>query len=211
MVTVVNKYICAYSEGFSFEFVQHISREICGVSVEIDIWEYADAGNYREKANIVFRKDGLEYTCACVDKHNWEDSFYSVTYHGIVYICFRKTLYGFTLLNVATLEEACDYFPSEVLEGYESYIMVNARSFGDLIIFDGCYWAGPYIYYAYDHAQKRFLNLSEAYDFTSENKFEVIDDTLVLTGTNENDEVIELTLKREEIYRLLNKKGTPDF
>lgn len=211
MVTVVNKYICLYLEGLSFEFVQHISREICGVSIEMDIWEHDDAGNYREKANVVFRKDGLKYTCTCVDTHNWEDCFYSITYHGIEYICFRKTLYGFTLLNAATLEEEFDYFPTEVLEGQESYIVVDAKSFADLIVFDGCYWAGPYVYYTYDHEKKRFLDLSEAYDFTSENKMEVMGDALVLTGTNQDDEVVKLSLTKEKIYHLLDEKGTPDF
>ena len=208
---MVSEYIRSYSDKFDFAFSQHISREICGVTIEIDVFKSNDSENFREKANVVFQNDRLEYACTCVDAHNWEDSFYGITYHGIEYICFRKTLYGFTLLNAATLEEEFDYFPTGVLEGQESFIVVNAKSFADLIIFDGCYWAGPYIYYAYDHGKKRFLNLSEAYDFTSENKMEVMGDALVLTGTNQDDEAVKMTLKKEEICRLLNEKGTPDF
>jgi len=208
---MLNKYINEYIADFDFGPCEHISGEMCGINFEIDVMEYRDDSQYREKAHIVLKKGFLTYECDCIDSHNWDEFFFPLTLSGRAFLCFRKTLYGFTLLDTDTLTEKYDFFPSEVLEGKESFIIADAKSFEDLIIFDGCYWACPYAYFAYDHAKKRFLNLSREYGLHSENKYTAEKDALILIGSNDEDEEVRAVIAKEEIYRLLNEKGTDKF
>ena len=145
---MLNKYISEYINGFSFIPCGHISLEICDIKIEIDVMDYKDAFGYREKAHVILQKGNLKYESECVETHNWEYSFFCITLYERKFICFRKTLYGFTLLDTNTLLEEYDYFPAKVLDGKESFIIVDAKSFGNLIIFDGCYWACEYSYFA---------------------------------------------------------------
>lgn len=207
----LSKYISEFVADFSFRFVEHVSKTIKGISIEIDVMEYTDAYTNREKSHIVMKKDDLKYECDCTDVHDWQNSFYCITLRGKTYLCFRKTLYGFTFLNVDTLKEEYDYFPSQVLEGNESFIIVDAKSIGNIIIFDGCYWASPYFCFAYDHEKKLFLNLSDIYNINSECKFEISGGVLEMTGTNKNNEITKITVNQIEISHLLAEYGTSDF
>lgn len=208
---MLTKYITEYVKDLTFYPAEHISQEICGIKAEIDVMEYSDPLRYLEKAHIVLEKGDFKYACECVDAHDWDNLFFCVTQNQRTYLCFRKTLYGFTLLDTNTLLEEYDYFPDRVLDGHESFIMTEARSFGDMIIFDGCYWACPYICFAYDHAKKRFLNLSEAYGSKSQTHFVIKKDKLVLIGSSDRERGKEVAVTQEELCRLFNEKGVLDF
>ncbi len=57
-------------------------------------------------------------------------------------VLFCRTLYGYTLLDVADMAHPLrDYFPSAVLAGEESFIVCSALPLDDLIVLEGCYWA----------------------------------------------------------------------
>lgn len=168
--------------------------------------------DYREKATILLEKGDIRYSCECVDSHDWSNMFHLVTLHHKTYLCFRKTLYGFTLLNVDSLTEEYDYFPETVINGEESFIILGATSFHNIVIFNGCYWACPNSFFAYDHDRKLFLNLSDELGIcTDDGKLQAEEDTLVLTGENENGKNVEVTVTLEELCRLLKEKGTHDF
>ncbi len=135
---------------------------------------------------------------------------YPLVIDGKTYLCFRKTLYGFTLLAADTLEEWYDYFPSEVTEGKESFIIVDAVMFHDLIFFSGCYWAWPYWSVAYDHHNKRFLNLCDVSGIYDD-ALAVEDDEIVLKGTDDEEQTVTVTLTYDEVKARLAARGTAGF
>ena len=206
---MINKYIEAYSDNFIFEPTESYSYEICGISVKIDVWEYNSNAEYREKAYIRLEKGDLKYECECIDRHPWDDMFYPLNLNGKTYLCFRKTLYGFTFLDAETLVEEYDCFPEKVIDGDESFIIVDAKMLGDIIIFDGCYWAYPYSCVAYDHRSGFFVNLSLEYGIgNTHSESEIKDGGLVLHG--EGGEYKKL-LTYDDIRQLLKEKENTDF
>ncbi len=206
---MLNKYIQDYSENFIFEPAESFSYEICGISVKIDVWDYNSSTDYREKAYIRLQKGNLKYECECIDRHAWDDMFYPLNLNGKTYLCFRKTLYGFTFLDAETLVEEYDYFPEEVIGGHESFIIVDAKMLGDIIIFDGCYWACPYSCVAYDRRSEIFVNLSLEYGLgNTHSESEIKDGRLIL---HVEDGEYNKTVTHSDISRLLKEKGNTDF
>lgn len=203
---MINKYMAEYSEDFKYEFSESLTYEICGISVKVDVWEYNSDAEYREKAHISLEKGDLKYECECIDRHEWDNMFYPLNMNGKTYLCFRKTLYGFTLLDTETLVEEYDFFPESVLGGEESFIIVDAKILGDIIIFYGCYWACPYACIAYDNRAGVFVNLSDEYGI-ADDEVVIKDDVLVLRATGCNDDKKETTFSIDEIRLLLKNKG----
>lgn len=203
---MINKYMAEYSEDFKYEFSESLMYEICGISVNVDVWEYNGDAGYREKAYVLLEKGNLKYECECIDRHEWDNMFYPLNMNGTSYLCFRKTLYGFTLLDTETLVEEYDFFPECVLGGEESFIIVDAKMFGDIIIFYGCYWACPYACIAYDHLAGVFVNLSDEYG-VADDETVIKDDVLVLRGTACNDDAKEATVSMNDIRLLLKNKS----
>lgn len=203
---MINKYIAEYSEDFKYEFSENLNYEICGIIAKVDVWEYNSNYNHREKAHVLLEKGDLKYECDCFDRHRWDNMFYPLNMNGNEYLLFRKTLYGFTLLNTDTLTETYDYFPEIVLNGEESFIIVDAKMLGDVIIFDGCYWACPYVCVAYDPQTELFVNLSDEYGITHDETI-INGDILVWRGMNGNHEKKEITVTADEIQRLLRRQG----
>lgn len=110
-----------------------------------------------ETARMEIFKDGKKiYECLC-NEHVTEPSFYR--YADKLWIFFRKDLYGYTLLNLDTLEER-NYFPSSAIEGGEAFIPCEAAAIKDVLIFYGCYWASPYFYYLLSLADYRTCRLN---------------------------------------------------
>ncbi|MBQ1991317.1 MAG: hypothetical protein II233_00880 [Clostridia bacterium] len=208
---MLDKYIADYIKGFTFTPSEHITLEISDIKADIATMEYFDGLNHREKAHVTLQKGNLKYEYDSVDMHNWDNNFFNITINERSFLCFRKTLYGFTLLDTATLLEEYEYFPSKVLNGEESFIITDVKTFGNLIIFDGCYWACPTMFFAYDYSQKRFINLSKELGVYPEKEITIKNDTLFLIGLNDDEEEVEATITQNEIYSLLEKKGALDF
>ena len=208
---LIEKYILEYSEGFNFNFSKHLSQRVFDVEIDVDIFEYNDQYNCREKAHAIFKKGDLMYECDFCDKHNYESDFYPVTLNGQRFICFRKTLYGFTMLNADTLEVELEYFPEGVLDGEESFIVVDVKQLDNILIFDGCYWACPYECFAFDYDRKLFLNISKKYDLYSLDKTELQDNNLVLYGTDENDLEKQIVVSKQDIFIGITEYGKTYF
>lgn len=209
---MLKKYISDYLDGAVFTPETKISQEICGVKVNIQpyIAEPSKKGNL-EKADLTFEKNGLKYECVCIDQHHWDNSLFPLKINGKDYLCFRKTLYGFTLLNAETLTEEYDYFPEAVVTGDESFIIADAKSFSDLVIFYGCYWACPYGCYAYDHSQKRFVCISLESVIYDSDPPEIIGDKLVLKCVTKDGAEKEISLSEKDIRALLASNGEVRF
>lgn len=209
MTRSLEQYISDYLGDSIFTPEEVYELEIGGVCIHVEVFEHDGELCCKEKAHVTLQKDGMTYEFTAVDDHNWENPFYPVTISGTDYLCFRKTLYGFTLLNTETFEDF-DFFLEKVLDGKESYIIADAASFENLIVFDGCYWGAPYVFYIYDHQSKRFLDLYETLGLYSHGDLpsaSVFENALVLKCENQGFEPVTLTLTYEELTHLLNEKG----
>lgn len=206
----INNYIKEFSENWQFTYKETIEKEIFGVSIHIEAMVYRGEDCSSQKAHVVLQKGELRYECDFVDEHKWEETFIPLELEGVRYLCFRKTLYGFSLLNVDTFEEE-EFFPFEVIDGEESYIFVDAISFHEFIVFDGCYWGTSYFYYIYDSKTKKFLDTHEEYKMVSVHEgMSVSENRLKLVGEKE-DEQVTITLSREELKKLMEEKGQDNF
>ena len=196
---LINKYILDYSEDFVFDFSQHIEKRVFDTEIEIDIFEYSTQNSHREKAHAIFTKGNLRYECDFCDQHTYENDFHPITLNGQRFICFRKTLYGFTLLNADTLSVEFEYFPECVLDGEESFIVLDVKQFNNLLIFEGCYWACPYECFAFDYDKRLFFNVSEMCGLTSLDETAIQDNTLILSGTDQKDANVQCVVSAEDL------------
>ncbi len=210
-MNLTDKYILEYTENFVFNFVEHLSKRIFDVEIDIDIFKYKDQRNYREKAVTTFKKGDLIYQCDFCDSHDYENGFYPIIFDGQRFICFRKTLYGFTFVNADTLSVEYEYFPESVIHGEESFIITDVKQLDDLLIFEGCYWACPYECFAFDYKTKLFLNVSKMCDIFSLEKTVLQNDELVIHGTDENNSVKQITVSKQKIIIGINEHGKTDF
>jgi len=204
----LEQYIGKYCEGITFSPEETITCEISGIEVNVQPYVYNGVNCGAEKARVTLRKNGAVYECDCIDVHSWNNLFFPVTIGGQNYLLFRKTLYGFTLVNADTLKEEYDYFPEKVTTDGEAYIIAAAMSFDDLIIFDGCYWAFPYMHAVYDHLTKRFVLLYNEFGLEADDgDWTVQGDTLILPCRTTDGEKTELKITSDELRKLIREKG----
>ena len=210
-MNLVEKYILEYSNGFNFVFSDHLSKRIFDIEIEVDIFEYSAQYSHREKAHVILKKGNLTYECDFCDEHNYENDFYPIILNGQRFICFRKTLYGFTLINVDTLSVEYEYFPEPVIYGEESFIITEVKQLDNLLIFEGCYWACPYECFVFDYDQKLFLNISNNYNIYSLNKTELQGNNLVLFGADENNLEKQIIVSKQDLFIGITKYGKTDI
>ena len=210
-MNLTEKYISEYTKNFTFDFSEHISCRIFDVEIGIDVFEYNDYHNHREKAHVIFQKGELKYECILCDNHHYENSFYPVILNGQHFICFRKTLYGFTLINADTLFTEYEYFPAVVMQGEESFIITDVKQSTDLLIFEGCYWACPYECFVFDYVRKLFWNVSKAYGIVCLDKTILQKGNLILSGTDENNMAKEIAIPEKALILGIEENGKSDF
>jgi hypothetical protein len=205
------KYIHEYSKGFHFVFSEHLSKRVFDIEIEIEMFEYCAPDSHREKAHVILKKGDLMYECDFCDEHDYETDFYPIILNGRRFICFRKTLYGFTLINADTLSIEYEYFPESVTRGEESFIITDVKQLDNLLIFEGCYWACPYECFVFDYDKKLFLNVSKLYGLFSLEKTELRDGKLVIYATDEIGAEKQITVSKQAFIDGIEKHGKKDF
>ncbi len=206
----LQRYIDLYKEGADLTYSETDRFHVCGVRITVTLYEYDTESEHRDRAEILLEKDGLRYRCEGIERPRWD--FFPVTVEGRSCILFSKTLYGFTLLDAETLTEITDFFPEKVMNGEESFIITHAGSFGEYLIFEGCYWGCDSIYAAYEPATHRFLNLSQAYGILPGDHYaQMWGDSLHLLGDTPDKETYEVKIKETDISSLMTERGTTDF
>ncbi|MBO5440163.1 MAG: hypothetical protein J6A53_05860 [Clostridia bacterium] len=207
----MDNYIKEYCGNFEFDFVEHISSKIADISINIDAYEAQKnidgIIHSREKALVNLTKNNLKYQCELFEEHNYENSFFKVMLNGHSYLFFRKTLYGFTLLDTETMCEFYNYVPQAIKTGEESFIITDVKQIGEIFVLDGCYWACPYQCFAYDFKSKLFVNVSHYLGIISLNDSTVKDNKLILNGRNSNNDGVTKEFMREELAKLISKNG----
>lgn len=209
----IKKYENEYCKGLEFNNCYTENYEIQGIKIIVYVQKHRSNSQTRIKAHVILSKKEYKYEFDSVDIYSWKNNFYPLKLNDKDLICFRKTLYGFTFLNKDTLKEEFEFFPEKVLNGDESFIIVNAKSFKDLVIFDGCYWACPYGYYAFDYKTKKFLNLSNEFDIWASDDFEceIENNLLILKGVGSDERFAEIHLDYDKLKNLISRKGEKDF
>ncbi len=210
-MNLTDKFIFEYLKGFKFDYVGKLFKRIFDVEIQIEIYEYSKKNSYRETAHVTFKKDKLIYQCDLCDNHDYENDFYQISIEEQRFICFRKTLYGFSLLNVDNLLVEYEYFPEHVIHGEESFIITDVKQLDAILIFDGCYWACPYGAFAFDYKTKRFLDLSRMCNVFDLDKTEVQGNNLIIFGTDENDSEKQVVISKQDIIKELTEHGNKYF
>ncbi len=207
----MENYIKEYCGDFAFDFVEHISSKITDILIDIDIYEAQKTIDgiihHREKAFVTLTKGSLNYQCELFEAHNYGNSFFEVMLNGHSYLLFRKTLYGFTLVDTETLCEFYNYVPQAINTGEESFIIVDVKQIEEFLAFDGCYWAYPYECFAYDFKSKLFVNVSNYLGIASLDESMVRDNKLILKGRDVDGNDIAKEITKEELATLISKNG----
>ena len=201
-------YVKAYIKDDIFIDSEVTNEKIGDIDVRLTLMKCDSKQNNITRVHLT--KGEYSYECILTDMEDWR--YYPLTLNGQDLLCFRKGLYGFTLLDAVTLTEVFDYFPEKVLSGEESFIITGAITFRDLIVFDGCYWACPYNYFAFDLRKMKFLDIYSQYQVTyHDDGMNVMDDKLILNCENDADEKVILEFSYPELCALIDKYGQADF
>ena len=206
-----DKYIEYINEYLASGDFHKIGEENCifnNLNAKIEYFEY----NYKISGyDGLKEKTVMTITDKTNTKHTYEciDTFftpYEFEYKGAQYLIFRKSLYGYTLLNLTDFTEK-NYFPSRVPEGDEAFIICEAKILKNLLVLGGCLWGGPY--------ECRVLNL-DTLEVADINKLcgitdiagdiNISDDALILQDEN-TDKIIQLDYKKlVELVELRHNK-----
>lgn len=201
------RYIEEYKRGFFFEFSERILTGAFDVKIELLALESRSSNCYRECAKVTFKNAEREYRCELCDYHDYNTDFFPVILKGKRLILFRKTLYGFTLLDADSLVEVYEYFPEGVFDGKESFIITDARQFGELLVFEGCYWGCQYEHFVFDLDKGLFLPLSHFCKNTDTEKTVIEKDVLILYDGDQK----EICISIDELMSAIISHGQPDF
>lgn len=211
----MKSYIKEYCGDFNFNFVEHISSKLANILIDIDIYEAQKIIDgiihHREKAIVTLTKDNLKYQCEFFEKHIYENCFFDIKLNGHSYLLFRKTLYGFTLIDTENLCEFYNYVPQAIKTSEESFIIVDAKQIGEFLVFDGCYWAYPYECFAYDFKSKLFVNISNYLGIASLDESMVKDNKLILNGRDSNGNDITKEITKDEILSIIFNNGCTEI
>lgn len=200
-----------YCGDFEFTFVARTSYKVADILIDIDVYEAEKTIDgiihSREKAIVNLAKNNLTYQCELFEEHNYENCFFEVMLNEHSYLLFRKTLYGFTLIDTESLCEFYNYVPQAIKTGEESFIITDVKQIDDIFVLEGCYWACPYECFAYDFKSKLFVNISNYSGIAYLDKSAVKNNRLILNGRDSNNNDVTKEITSEELESLISKNG----
>ena len=131
--------------------------------------------------------------------------------NGKQYLLFRTELYGYSVLNLKTLE-VHHYIPSGSITGEESFIWCEAVycNKNNLLYVSGCYWACPYSTLVVDFSHPETMPFR---DFDLVNMFDVFDEDIdPIRWKNDGSLIYKTanqtyTMSNEKIISLLSKNS----
>lgn len=167
-----------------------------------------DSFAYNRGVLKVRRNQKEFYSCADI----YEDSptfFRFFTWKGNDYLIFRKDdLYGYTIVNLNTCEEY-NYFPDAVLDReQESFIIVDATLWNDVLLLDGCYWGCPYMYFLLDLNTYKTARLCER---VTDNDKTVIEKNILTVRFDDEEEPKTHSFNYRDIEELLQNSDSYDI
>ncbi len=154
----------------------------------------------------IYKNGKLIYCCNDIYE-DYPTFFYFYTITDTDYLIFRKDdLYGYTILNLNSIKEY-NYFPDVVLNReQESFIIVEARLWNEILLLFGCHWGCPYIYYLIEtHTYKTHMlcrrDTDESKTLITDNKLTIYydDGAKPENETFDYDELVKI-LKNSDSY-----------
>lgn len=193
-------------DNIEWKFDETITRKYKDYEAQLETYSLKDSSKMSlGYANLKILKNGKEiYNCK--NMGYMRDLLYFYNYNGQDYLLFRKDqIYGYTLFNLETLEEI-NYFPSAVVDEGDAYIITSAVLFKDILIFDGCFWGGPYCCYLLDlKTYKTYLIAERLYEC-----FEIKDNCVYIPCYDDDNNRQVITFTYEELTNLLDKSNSYD-
>ena len=154
----------------------------------------------------IFLNDKEIYSCLCS-----EITFaYKYNHNNDDYLIFNKHLYGYTILNLNTLEEY-NYFPSDITDHKdEALIITNVDKYESILILQGCYWAysnGECTLLDIDTKKTlRLIDIISKHQIINDGDFLIESDNIKFESTNGNR-----SFKINELKELLNNSTSYDI
>jgi len=198
-------YINSYLENNKFYLKETIQTNIYDLTCITKVYDIKKRNKSLVNAELTIIKDNTEvYKTTLVDTHNWDNYLYPIIIDNKKYLFFRKSLYGFTILDINSFQEE-NYFPEEVYQGEEAYIITDVIQFKDILLFDGCFWGSPYFNMIYDLKTKKLFDVFEEFKIFSED-IKILDDYIIINGEEVNSELKKsFKLQYNELKTLINR------
>lgn len=148
----------------------------------------------RSRTNVELRCEMTVYkfgklSYECNDVYNTRYFYFTHNSNDFLLFCKDK-LYGYTILNLDTLEEI-NYFPSNIVDNWqknsaESFIIYDAMKWNYVLLLEGCFWAGPTMCCLFDlNTFKTYLIDNEEWRSVAEHGIIINDDVLTLKYDDE--------------------------
>ena len=205
-----NDYINEYLASNDFQKIGEENRTFNNLETKIEYFEYhykiSGYDGLKEKTIITITdKANTKHIYECIDAFFMP---YEFGYNSSQYLIFRKSLYGYTLLNLTDFTET-NYFPSRVLEGEEAFIICEAKILKNLLALGGCLWGGPYECRILNLDTLQVANISELCGITDiAGDINVSADALILKDESTNNII---KLEYERLNELVELKHAEDL
>lgn len=198
------EYINSYINNNKFYLQETIETKIYDLTCITKVYDINKRNRSLKTAELSIIRNNIEvYKTTIVDDHYWENYIYPITIDNKKYLFFRKTLYGFTILDINSFQEE-NYFPEEVYQDEEAYIITDVIQFKDILIFDGCFWGSQYFNIVYDLKTKKFLDVFQKFKIFSEN-IKILDDYIIINGIEINSDLQKsYKLHYSELKNIIN-------
>lgn len=200
-----DKYLWTLTETIIKKYQEYEAR----LEVYRQNYLFEECNTLIERADLVIEKNGKQiYHCDNMYYHR--ELLYFYHYNRQNHLLFRKNdLYGYTLLNLETLEEYT-YFPDTVINEHESFIITDAHIFQDILICEGCIWACPYTCYLIDLKTHKTFGIWRTL-YNSKACVQIKDDRAVIVYEDEEQNPEPVSYHYEELKNLLEQSNSFDL
>ncbi|MDE5592687.1 MAG: hypothetical protein K2I75_02000, partial [Clostridiales bacterium] len=204
------EYINEYLASGDFQKIGEENGIFNNLKTKIEYFEYkykiSGCDGLKEKTVMTITdKANTKHIYECIDTFFTP---YEFEYKGTQYLIFRKSLYGYTILNLTDFTEK-NYFPSRVLEGEEAFIICEAKILKNLLVLGGCLWGGPYECRVLNLDTSQIANISKICNITDVvGEINVPDNALILQDENTNNII---KLEYEKLVEFVELKHNEDL
>ncbi len=161
-----------YNYVFSDEYLINVEMNTLSSDFSIKIYRYRDDSQivlpYRVHCNLAHLVNKDSEIVYSIKNINNDAAFFNLIEHsnGKGYLIFRIDLYGYSVLDLDTMQDY-HYIPEESFLGEETFIwtVTHYNKNTNLLVAEGCYWAHPSDIVLVDFSEPTILPFPE-YDLS---------------------------------------------